>query len=264
VELHAAKPKATPRSKISYSSVCCGPSFITVTLSFVSSLLVQQQGVAGIINYERRKETVRASKPSATAASTPSLANTSNGSSSFGSPQSISRTTHTEESWNGNSVSTFDEVQRRIEKDKILHKKCDPINLLSTGLSMYLLSLREGYAWEKNPEDRIANIRKLNNYSTWKPGYMQDYFEATNRSGSTALIIIGRPAELDESKEILSHMDRNYKAVILQNLVTVLLATDADQDMILSDEEINELICNREGIHGVQLKEDLLRQTIIE
>lgn len=70
--------------------------------------------------------------------------------------------------------------------------------------------------------------------------------------------------QLEESKKILSHMKTNQKAVILQNLVTVLLATDADADMLLSDEEIEELIQNLEGIHGVQLNEDLLRQTVID
>jgi hypothetical protein len=70
--------------------------------------------------------------------------------------------------------------------------------------------------------------------------------------------------QLQESKEILSHMDRNFQAVILQNLVTVLLATDANRDMMLADEEIDELIRNLEGIQGVQLKEDLLRKTIID
>jgi hypothetical protein len=70
--------------------------------------------------------------------------------------------------------------------------------------------------------------------------------------------------QLDESKEILTHMHRNYQADILQNLVSVLLATDADQNMLLADEEIDDLIRNLEGIHGVQLKEDLLRKVIIE
>lgn len=70
--------------------------------------------------------------------------------------------------------------------------------------------------------------------------------------------------QLQESKDILASMDRNCQGFILQNLVTVLLATDADQNMMLSDEEIDELIHNLEGIQGVQLKEDLLRKTIIE
>lgn len=70
--------------------------------------------------------------------------------------------------------------------------------------------------------------------------------------------------QLNESKEILANMNRNRKAVILQNLITVLLATDGNQDMLLSDEEIDDLIHNMESINGVELKEDLVRQTIID
>ena len=70
--------------------------------------------------------------------------------------------------------------------------------------------------------------------------------------------------QLNESKEILANMSQNRKAVILQNLVSVLLATDGNQDMLLSDEEIDDLIHNLESINGVELKEDLVRKTIID
>jgi uncharacterized protein YoxC len=67
-----------------------------------------------------------------------------------------------------------------------------------------------------------------------------------------------------ESREILARMHQNKQAVVLQNLMTLLLATDADADMILSDQEINDLIHNLEGLHGVQLNENLIRQMILE
>lgn len=70
--------------------------------------------------------------------------------------------------------------------------------------------------------------------------------------------------QVAESKVILSRMDENKQAVVLQNLMTLLLATDADADMIMSDQEINDLIHNLEGLHGVQLKEGLIRQVILE
>jgi hypothetical protein len=59
-------------------------------------------------------------------------------------------------------------------------------------------------------------------------------------------------------------MQQNKQAVVLQNLMTLLLATDADADMTLSDQEINDLIHNLEGLHGVQLQEDLIRQVILD
>lgn len=70
--------------------------------------------------------------------------------------------------------------------------------------------------------------------------------------------------QLTESKSILAQMNTNVKGELLQNLITVMLAVDADGDLLLADEEIDALIGNLEGIHGVDLKEDLLKKTIIE
>ena len=70
--------------------------------------------------------------------------------------------------------------------------------------------------------------------------------------------------QLEESKEILRQMDSNFKGELLQNLMTIIFALDRDGNMILSDEEIDDLIQTLEGMQGVQLKEDLLKQSIIE
>ena len=43
-----------------------------------------------------------------------------------------------------------------------------------------------------------------------------------------------------------------------------MLTMDRDGNMILSNEEIDELIQALEGIHGVQLQEDKLRKIIID
>ena len=69
--------------------------------------------------------------------------------------------------------------------------------------------------------------------------------------------------QLQESRDILTQMDKNFKGELLQNLMTVILSMDKDGNMILSNEEIDELIQTLEGLHGVQLKEDLLKQAII-
>jgi hypothetical protein len=99
-----------------------------------------------------------------------------------------------------------------------------------------------------------ATVAKLN--------FLEATMEAVNALEGESLDKLQE--QLEESKEIVLHMDRNYQADILQNLMTVLVATDADQNMLLADKEIDDLIHNLEGIHGVQLKEDLLRKTIIE
>jgi len=91
---------------------------------------------------------------------------------------------------------------------------------------------------------------------------LEDTLEAVNALQGESIKKLEE--QLNESKEILANMTRNRKAVILQNLVTVLLATDGNQDMLLSDEEIDDLIHNMESINGVELKEDLVRQTIID
>jgi hypothetical protein len=70
--------------------------------------------------------------------------------------------------------------------------------------------------------------------------------------------------QIQESKEILSRMDQSAQAFILQNLVSVLVSCDADQNMILKDQEIDSLIHSLECIHGVQLREDKIRQTILQ
>jgi len=70
--------------------------------------------------------------------------------------------------------------------------------------------------------------------------------------------------QVEESRNILQQMSQNKKADLLQNLMTVVLAMDKDGNMMLSNEEIDELIQTLEGIHGVRLKEDLLKKIIID
>jgi hypothetical protein len=70
--------------------------------------------------------------------------------------------------------------------------------------------------------------------------------------------------QLVESKKILKGYQQNHKTELLQNLMTVMLTMDRDGNMILSNEEIDELIQALEGIHGVQLQEDKLRKIIID
>jgi hypothetical protein len=70
--------------------------------------------------------------------------------------------------------------------------------------------------------------------------------------------------QLETSKEILNRMQDNLMADILQSLITVVLGCDKDGDLQLSDDEINSLIVKMEGIHGIHLKQDLLRTKLVE
>ena len=70
--------------------------------------------------------------------------------------------------------------------------------------------------------------------------------------------------QLEQSKDILNRMEDNLMADVLQNLISVVLGCDNDGDTTLSDEEIDSLILKMEGVHGIDLKEDLLRTKLIE
>jgi hypothetical protein len=70
--------------------------------------------------------------------------------------------------------------------------------------------------------------------------------------------------QLQDSRVIAKKMSQNLQGDILQNLISVVLACDQDGDMTMSDAEIDDLIAKLEGVHGIQLKEDLIRSKIIE
>merc|ERR1712150_370122 len=61
----------------------------------------------------------------------------------------------------------------------------------------------------------------------------------------------------------MSKMHDNLVGDVLNNLITVLLNVDTDGDMILGDAEIDSLITQLEGLHGVALKNDVLKEFII-
>ena len=69
--------------------------------------------------------------------------------------------------------------------------------------------------------------------------------------------------QLEESRAIYGKMTQNLQGEILQNLISVILACDEDGDMILSDQEIEDLIHNIEGIGGVDIDDDMVRDKII-
>lgn len=70
--------------------------------------------------------------------------------------------------------------------------------------------------------------------------------------------------QLEEAKEIKSHMKRNERGRVLQNLITILLNADEDGDMMFSDENINELIERLEGLHAVDINDEEIRKVIVE
>jgi hypothetical protein len=59
-------------------------------------------------------------------------------------------------------------------------------------------------------------------------------------------------------------MQDNLMGNILQNLISVVLNCDKDGDMVLSDEEIDTIILKMEGINGIDLNDELLREALVQ
>ena len=68
--------------------------------------------------------------------------------------------------------------------------------------------------------------------------------------------------QMEDSRKILARMGDNYKARLLQNLISIVLALDDDGSGCLSDAGVNKLIVRIGAIKGVKLKEDKLREEI--
>jgi hypothetical protein len=57
---------------------------------------------------------------------------------------------------------------------------------------------------------------------------------------------------------------QQYEGQSMQNLISVLLGADEDGNMILSDDDIEDIIHRLEGLHNVNINDALLRQLIID
>jgi hypothetical protein len=68
--------------------------------------------------------------------------------------------------------------------------------------------------------------------------------------------------QVEANKGILQQMRSNLKANVLQNLLSVILRSDSDKDMIIDEPEIEDLIRRIQNISGVSLHEDRFRAAI--
>jgi hypothetical protein len=91
---------------------------------------------------------------------------------------------------------------------------------------------------------------------------MEDTLETLQSVQGVSMIEL--EGQLRESQEIWNTLDRDLQSEIVRALVGVILGADVDQDFLLSDVEIDDIIHKMEAIHGVQLKEDLLKSIVIE
>lgn len=68
--------------------------------------------------------------------------------------------------------------------------------------------------------------------------------------------------QVEDNREILSKMQSNLKANVLQNLLQVVIRSDKDNDLTIEDNEIDDLINRFKGINGVEINEDRFRDAI--
>lgn len=70
--------------------------------------------------------------------------------------------------------------------------------------------------------------------------------------------------QVEENKEILKSMQKNLKASILQNLLSVVMGSDTDGDFMLDDDEVEQLVSHMKSINGCEVNEKKLREVIKE
>lgn len=68
--------------------------------------------------------------------------------------------------------------------------------------------------------------------------------------------------QVQENREILKSMKTNVKSSVLQNLLSVIMSSDADKDMVVDDEEIETLIRRIENMGGVEIHNDRFRAVV--
>ena len=67
---------------------------------------------------------------------------------------------------------------------------------------------------------------------------------------------------VDENKDILHQMEKNLKAAVLQNIVSVIISSDKDMDSVLGGEEIEGLIRRLKELDGVKVNEKKFKNII--
>ena len=70
--------------------------------------------------------------------------------------------------------------------------------------------------------------------------------------------------QVKRQREIKSNLKTNVKNDLVQTLMDIALNCDVDQDDRLSDEEIERLVHKLEGIHGIDVREQKIRQMVAD
>jgi len=65
--------------------------------------------------------------------------------------------------------------------------------------------------------------------------------------------------QVEENRNILKSMKTNLKSSVLQNLLSVIMSSDADKDMMVDESEVEVLITRIQNIGGVEVHDDRFR-----
>lgn len=69
--------------------------------------------------------------------------------------------------------------------------------------------------------------------------------------------------QVEKSREILKGMQSNLKTNVLQNLISLVLGSDVNQDNIVNETEVDELIRRIGNMTGVEIHEDKFRAAVV-
>ena len=69
--------------------------------------------------------------------------------------------------------------------------------------------------------------------------------------------------QVEENRKILQGMQKNLKANILQNLLSLVFGSDTNQDNIVNESEVDDLIRRIGNMSGVEMHEDKFRSAIV-
>lgn len=127
-----------------------------------------------------------------------------------------------------------------------------------------IATLRETKAAVQREVDRLirANQRLVKNVDdmTNSVDRLQEIEQAlavlNDKSGLT---VDEFSKQVRENKDLLQQMKGNLKSSVLQNLLSVVLRSDADRDLIIQEEEVSDLIRRISNISGVLVDEARFR-----
>lgn len=70
--------------------------------------------------------------------------------------------------------------------------------------------------------------------------------------------------QIQTNKGILKSLKSNVEAVVLQNLLSVILRSDTDRDLVISEGELDAMIEGMKHITGLSVNEDRLREACLD